>query len=93
MRVQEVVRPVRTEDAGIAAEGLLSRTMAVSLFPNGLGQTQPRLVSLAGDTLRLGTASPIRSGGREIAYHLRQGAAAATAGRQLKPLTHPSAAR
>jgi hypothetical protein len=62
----------------IEADGLLSHTMAVSLFPNWLGQTQPRLVSLEGDTLRLSTASPIRSCGREVTYHLiwrRAGAA------------------
>ena len=62
----------------IEADGLLAHTMAVSLFPNWLGQTQPRLVSLEGDTLRLSTASPIRSCGREVTYHLiwrRAGAA------------------
>jgi hypothetical protein len=42
----------------------LSHTMEVSLFPNWMGQTQPRIVSLEGDTLRLSTAAPFRSNGR-----------------------------
>ncbi|KQP38580.1 hypothetical protein ASF49_03960 [Methylobacterium sp. Leaf104] len=53
-----------------ADTGQLTHTMTVSLFPKWLGQTQPRLVSIEGDVLRLSTAAPIRSGGREVTYHL-----------------------
>jgi hypothetical protein len=44
----------------------LQHSMFVSLFPNWTGQTQPRRVQLDGDTLRLGTAAPIRSSGKEV---------------------------
>ena len=44
-------------------EDRLFHSMEVSLFPNWLGQTQQRVVDLQGDTLRLSTAAPIRSGG------------------------------
>ena len=40
--------------------------MFVSMFPNWTAQTQPRVVRIEGDTLRLGTASPIRSSGRTV---------------------------
>jgi hypothetical protein len=40
--------------------------MFVSLFPNWLGQTQPRVVKIEGDTLHLSTASPIHSSGRTV---------------------------
>jgi hypothetical protein len=44
-------------------EGTLKHSMFVSLFPNWTGQTQARVARLEGDTLELGTASPIvRSG-------------------------------
>jgi len=33
--------------------------MFVSLFPNWIGQTQPRAVEIGGDTLHLGTTAPI----------------------------------
>jgi hypothetical protein len=44
----------------------LTHSMFVSLFPNWTGQTQPRRVELDGDTLHLGTASPIRSRGKTV---------------------------
>jgi hypothetical protein len=34
--------------------------MFVSLFPDWTGQTQPRVITLEGDSLHLGSASPIR---------------------------------
>lgn len=50
--------------------GSLSHTMFISLFPNWTGQTQPRVVNLEGDTLTLGTASPIMSAGQEVTSRL-----------------------
>ena len=50
--------------------GELNHSMFVSLFPNWIGQTQPRLVSLEGDTLKLGSASPIMSSGKEVMSQL-----------------------
>jgi len=44
----------------------LTHSMFVSLFPNWLGQTQPRVVKIEGDTLHLSTAAPIQSGGKEV---------------------------
>jgi hypothetical protein len=44
----------------------LTHSMFVSLFPDWTGQTQPRRVKLEGDTLRLGTASPIQSSGKTV---------------------------
>jgi hypothetical protein len=44
--------------------------MFVSLFPNWLGQTQPRVVKIEGDILRLSTATPIMSGGKKVNSHL-----------------------
>lgn len=44
----------------------LTHSMFVSLFPNWTGQTQPRKVSIDGDVLHLGTASPIRSSGKTV---------------------------
>jgi hypothetical protein len=44
----------------------LTHSMFVSLFPNWTGQTQPRRVKLEGDTLHLGTDSPIQSSGRTV---------------------------
>lgn len=48
----------------------LTHSMFISLFPNWTGQTQPRAVSLEGDTLHLGTVSPIQSSGRTVNSHL-----------------------
>ena len=48
----------------------LTHSMFVSLFPNWLGQTQPRVVKIEGDILRLSTATPIISGGKKVNSHL-----------------------
>ncbi|MEB3022615.1 MULTISPECIES: lipocalin-like domain-containing protein [Mycolicibacter] len=44
----------------------LTHSMFVSLYPNWIGQTQPRAVRIEGDTLQLGTTAPIRSGGKIV---------------------------
>lgn len=44
----------------------LSHSMFVSLFPNWIGQTQPRAVRIEGDILHLGTTAPIQSAGRTV---------------------------
>jgi hypothetical protein len=48
----------------------LTHHMTVSLFPNWIGQTQPRVVDTDGSTLRLSTATPIMSGGVEVDSYL-----------------------
>ena len=48
----------------------LTHSMFVSLFPNWLGQTQPRVCKIEGDMLHLSTASPIKSGGKETNSYL-----------------------
>ncbi len=48
----------------------LSHSMYVSLFPNWTGQTQPRVLSLEGDVLRLSSAEPIMSGGLKVMSYL-----------------------
>ena len=48
----------------------LTHSMFVSLFPNWLGQTQPRAVKIEGDMLHLSTATPIKSGGKETNSYL-----------------------
>jgi hypothetical protein len=48
----------------------LTHSMFVSLFPNWIGQTQPRVVRIEGDQLFLSTASPISSGGKIVNSHL-----------------------
>jgi len=48
----------------------LTHSMFVSLFPNWLGQTQPRVVKIEGDMLHLSTATPIMSGGKKVNSHL-----------------------
>jgi len=57
--------PFKVDDAGT-----LTHSMQVSLFPNWIGQTQERTVELDGDTLTLGSASPIRSAGRTVMSRL-----------------------
>lgn len=42
----------------------LTHSMFVSLFPNWIGQTQPRLVRIEGEMLHLSTETPTRSAGR-----------------------------
>lgn len=49
----------------------LTHTMFISLFPNWIGQTQPRIVRIEGDFLNLSTASPITSGGKLVNSYLR----------------------
>ncbi|HVJ08391.1 MAG TPA: lipocalin-like domain-containing protein [Acidisarcina sp.] len=49
----------------------LTHSMFISLFPNWIGQTQPRVVKIDGDDLHLSTASPIQSGGKEVNSYLR----------------------
>jgi hypothetical protein len=62
----------------------LTHSMAVSLFPGWLGQTQPRVAKLDGTRLELSTAAPTLSGGVEVTAHLQweratpNGAASAT---------------
>ena len=48
----------------------LTHSMFVSLFPNWLGQTQPRVVKIEGDVLYLSTAAPITSGGKKTMSYL-----------------------
>ena len=48
----------------------LTHSMFVSLFPNWLGQTQPRVVKIEGNMLHLSTAAPIKSGGKETNLYL-----------------------
>ena len=48
----------------------LTHSMFISLFPNWIGQTQPRVVRIQGDRLFLTTASPISSGGKTVNSHL-----------------------
>jgi hypothetical protein len=49
----------------------LTHSMFVSLFPNWIGQTQPRVVKIEGDYLYLHTASPIESGGEKVNSFLK----------------------
>jgi hypothetical protein len=44
--------------------------MFVSLFPNWIGQTQPRVVKIDGDNLYLSTASPIELSVRTVNSYL-----------------------
>jgi hypothetical protein len=48
----------------------LTHSMFVSLFPNWLGQTQPRVVRIEGDMLHLSSAAPITSAGKKTMSHL-----------------------
>jgi Lipocalin-like domain len=48
------------------AKRTLTHTMFISLFPNWVGQTQPRVVKIEGNTLHLSTAAPIHSGGKIV---------------------------
>lgn len=51
--------------------GQLTHTIAVSMFPNWIGQVQPRTVNLAGDVLELGNNSQYRSSGRTVNARIR----------------------
>lgn len=53
------------------ASGELTHTIAVSMFPNWIGQVQPRTVKLAGETLELGNFSQYRSKGRAVNARIR----------------------
>ncbi|WP_416427771.1 lipocalin-like domain-containing protein (plasmid) [Pseudomonas sp. App30] len=59
------------------AKRTLTHSMYVSLFPNWLGQTQPRVIDLDRDVLRLSPAAPIRSRGRLVSPYLEWHRAAA----------------
>ncbi len=48
----------------------LTHSMFVSLFPNWLGQTQPRVVKIERDMLHLSSAVPIMSGGKKTMSYL-----------------------
>ncbi|CAG9271256.1 lipocalin-like domain-containing protein [Paraburkholderia unamae] len=49
----------------------LTHSMFISLFPNWIGQTQPRVVKIEGNVLSLSTARPINSGGKLVNSYLR----------------------
>jgi Lipocalin-like domain len=49
----------------------LTHSMFISLFPNWIGQTQPRVVKIEGNTLHLSTAVPITSGGKVVNSYLK----------------------
>lgn len=49
----------------------LTHSMFISLFPNWIGQTQPRVVRIEGDRLFLSSASPISSGGKTVVSYLQ----------------------
>lgn len=55
----------------------LTHSMFISLFPNWVGQTQPRVVRIEGDMLHLSTASPIMSAGKRVNSYLQWRRAAA----------------
>jgi hypothetical protein len=50
--------------------------MFISLLPNWVGQTPPRVVKVEGDYLYLSTASPIRSPGKTVNSYLKWSRAA-----------------
>jgi hypothetical protein len=45
--------------------------MFISLFPNWIGQTQPRVVRIDGDFLIITTDGPVESGGKMVNPCLR----------------------
>jgi hypothetical protein len=49
----------------------LTHSMFVSLFPNWIGQTQPRLVRIEDDILYLGTEAPVLAGGKMMMAELK----------------------
>ncbi|MGA5585497.1 lipocalin-like domain-containing protein [Pseudomonas siliginis] len=51
--------------------GELTHTIAVSMFPNWIGQVQPRTVKLVGDILQFGNFSQYRSSGRVVDARIR----------------------
>ena|SRR5437660_1761909 len=50
--------------------GRLTHSMFVSLFPNWIGQTRPRVVKIEGDNLYLSSATPIESSGKTVNSYL-----------------------
>jgi NAD(P)-dependent dehydrogenase (short-subunit alcohol dehydrogenase family) len=54
----------------LASDAAKSISMFISLFPNWIGQTQPRVVRIEGDRLFLSTAQPISSSGKTVNSHL-----------------------
>ena len=56
----------------------LTHSMFISLFPNWIGQTQPRVVKIEGDDLYLSSATPIQSQGKIVMSHLKWKRAAKT---------------
>lgn len=49
----------------------LTHSMFISLFPNWVGQTQPRVVRIESDLLNLSTANPIVSAGKLVNSYLQ----------------------
>jgi hypothetical protein len=49
----------------------LTHSMFVSLFPNWIGQTQPREVTIEGDVLHLASVTPVQSCGKTVMSHLQ----------------------
>jgi hypothetical protein len=49
----------------------LTHTMFISLFPNWIGQTQPRVVQIDGDFLTITTESPVESAGKIVKPQLQ----------------------
>ncbi len=49
----------------------LTHSMFISLFPNWIGQTQPRVVKIEEDYLFLHTSNPIESGGKKVNSYLK----------------------
>jgi hypothetical protein len=49
----------------------LTHSMFISLFPNWVGQTQPRVVRIEDGMLNLSTASPIMSAGKRVNSYLQ----------------------
>ena len=49
----------------------LTHTMFISLFPNWIGQTQPRVIQIEGDFLPITTENSVESGGKLANPYLR----------------------
>jgi hypothetical protein len=52
-------------------KGTLTHTMFISLFPNWIGQTQPRVVQIDRDFLTITAESSVESGGKLVNPYLR----------------------
>ncbi len=53
------------------ARAFSSASATVFIFPNWIGQTQPRVVKFEEDNLYLHTVSPIESGGKKVNSYLK----------------------